>query len=79
MKGSVATRTKQAKRRALDCCHRCGGLMVSEFALETRGLEWHCVTCGDRVDQVILARRQQQDARQETEPACAGSGHSRLN
>jgi hypothetical protein len=79
MKGSVATKTKQTKQRALDCCHRCGGLMVSEFALETRGLEWHCVTCGDRVDQVILARRQQQEARQETEPAFAGSGHARLN
>lgn len=79
MKGSVATKTKQAKQRALDCCHRCGGLMVSEFALETRGVEWHCVTCGDRVDQVILARRQQQEAQQEGEAVYAGAGHARLN
>ncbi|MCE9536951.1 MAG: hypothetical protein K8R65_11160 [Nitrospirae bacterium] len=79
MKGSVATQTKQAKQRALDCCHRCGGLMVSEHALETGTVEWHCVMCGDRVDRVILARRQQQDAQQETDPACAGSGHARLN
>ena len=79
MKGSVATKTKQAKQRALDCCHRCGGLMVSEFALETRGVEWHCVTCGDRVDQVILARRQRQEGRPEAEEVFAGSGHARLN
>jgi hypothetical protein len=79
MKGSVATQTKQAKQRALDCCHRCGGLTVPELSPDTGMVERHCVICGDRVDQVILARRQQQDARQETEPAFAGSGYSRLN
>ncbi len=79
MKGAATIQTKEAKKRARDCCHRCGGFMVSEFVLETRGVEWHCVTCGDRVDQVILAHRQQQEARQETEPAFASSGHARLN
>lgn len=79
MKGSVSTRTKQAKKRALDCCHRCGGLMVSELAFETGAVEWHCVMCGERVDQVILAHRQHQDARQEAEVVFAGSGHAHLN
>lgn len=65
MKGLVTTRTKQAQKRALDCCPRCGGFMVPEFALETRGVEWHCVTCGERVDQVILVHRQYQQSRKK--------------
>ena len=78
MKGTVATQHIQAKKRALDCCHRCGGLMVSELSTDTGTAEWHCVTCGERVDQVILAHRQHQEARQE-EQVFAGSGRSRLN
>jgi hypothetical protein len=79
MKGKVTTRTNQGKTRSLDCCHRCGGLVVSELALETGAMEWHCVTCGDRVDQVILAHRQHQEARQEGAAVYAGAGHARLN
>jgi hypothetical protein len=79
MKGTVTTSMNQAKKLALDCCHRCGGLMVSELSADTRTVEWHCVTCGERVDQVILAHRQHQEARQESEKAFAGSGHARLN
>ena len=33
MKGTVTTKTNQGKEPALDCCHRCDGLMVSEFSL----------------------------------------------
>ena len=79
MKGTATIKTKEAKKRALDCCHRCGGLMVSELSTDTGTVEWHCVTCGERVDQVILAHRQHQEPRQEAEQAFAGSGHSRLN
>jgi len=79
MKGIVTAKTNQDKVPALDGCHRCGGLMVSEFSEDTRTREWHCVTCGDRVDQVILAHRQRREGRQETEQAFAGSGRSRLN
>jgi hypothetical protein len=79
MKGTVTIQTNQGKKRALDCCHRCGGLMVSELSTDTGTVEWHCVTCGERVDQVILAHRQHHEARQEAEQVFAGSGHARLN
>ncbi|MEY4704697.1 MAG: hypothetical protein RL042_893 [Nitrospirota bacterium] len=79
MKGTVTTKTSQGKKSALDCCHRCGGLMVSELSTDTRTVEWHCVTCGERVDQVILAHRQRQDAWQSAEQTFAGSGRARLN
>lgn len=77
MKGTVTTKTNQGKKPALDCCHRCGGLMVSEFSADTGTVEWHCVTCGERVDQVIMAHRQRREGQQETEKAFAGSGHAR--
>lgn len=79
MKGTGPATTYQARKRALDCCHRCGGLMVSELSTDTRTVEWHCVTCGDRVDPVILAHRQHREARREAEPVCAGSSRSRWN
>jgi hypothetical protein len=79
MKGSVTTKTNQSKKTALDCCHRCGGLMMSELSTDTGTVEGHCVTCGERVDQVIMSHRQHQEARQEAEQVFAGSDHSRLN
>ncbi|MBI3808367.1 MAG: hypothetical protein HY281_12795 [Nitrospirae bacterium] len=79
MKGTVTAKANQGKTLALDGCHRCGGFMVSEFSADTGTREWHCVTCGERVDQVILAHRQHRGARQEAEQAFAGSGRSRLN
>jgi tRNA(Ile2) C34 agmatinyltransferase TiaS len=79
MKGTMTARTNQGKRSALDCCHRCGGLMVSEFSYDTGTAEWHCVTCGDRVDQVILSHRQHQEVRKEAEQVFTGSGRSGLN
>jgi hypothetical protein len=79
MKGGATIKTKQAKKQALDCCHRCGGLMASEFSADTGMVEWHCVMCGDRVDQVILAHRFRHELRQEAKPLFARLGHSRLN
>ena len=79
MKGTATTKTNQARKRALDCCHRCGGLMVAELSTDTGTVEWHCVTCGDRVDQVILAHRQHQEVRQGVEQVFASSSRSRLN
>jgi hypothetical protein len=53
--------------------------MVAELSAETGTMEWHCVTCGERVDQVILVHRQRQEARHEAEQSFPGLGHSRLN
>jgi hypothetical protein len=53
--------------------------MVPELSADTGRVEWHCVTCGDRVDQVILAHRQHQGSKQGSEETFAGSGHARLN
>jgi hypothetical protein len=52
---------------SLDRCHRCGGLRVpeSDSALGTE--EWRCVSCGDRVDPVILAHRQGHEAPSDTQ------------
>ena len=79
MKKTLATKTNQRWQRALDCCHRCSGLMVPELSTDTGTVEWHCVICGDRVDQVILAHRQHQGSRQESEEVFDGSGRARLN
>ena len=79
MKGTVTKKANQGEKRSLDCCHRCGGLMASELSLETGVVEWHCVMCGNRVDQVILAHRLRHEPQQEQKQLFAGSGHSRLN
>jgi tRNA(Ile2) C34 agmatinyltransferase TiaS len=60
-------------------CHRCGGLMVEERIFEIGSIDWRCVSCGDRVDQVILANRQRREAQQEGEEVFSGSGRARLN
>lgn len=39
-------------------CHRCGGLMVQEKVIELHVFEWRCVSCGERIDPVILAHRE---------------------
>lgn len=63
----------------VDCCHRCGGLMVPEQVHELGAFDWHCVSCGERIDPVILAHRQKNFARAEAEKLFAGPGKSRLN
>jgi hypothetical protein len=46
------------KQRRADRCHRCGGLMVPEKVFEIGSFDWHCVSCGERIDPVILIHRQ---------------------
>jgi len=40
-------------------CGRCGGLMVREYVAELTGECWKCVVCGERVDLLILAHREE--------------------
>ena len=68
-----------ARRLRVDCCHRCGGLMVPEQVHELGAYEWRCIGCGERIDPVILEHRQQEFARIETERGSAGRGKSRLS
>ncbi len=76
-KSCVAEKQGQADR-----CHRCGGLMVREKVFELGSFDWRCVSCGERIDPVILAHRQvhrtKDPVRQEAEKLFAGHG-KRLN
>jgi hypothetical protein len=53
--------------------------MVPEQVHELGAFDWHCVSCGERIDPVILAHRQKNFARAEAEKLFAGPGKSRLN
>jgi hypothetical protein len=41
--------------------------MVAEQVLEIASFDWRCVSCGERIDPVILAHRKQDPARVNTE------------
>ena len=56
-------RTQKSKGNG-ENCRRCGGLMVEEFIRVTGSVEWHCIMCGERVDEVILAHRREREARE---------------
>lgn len=56
-----------------DRCHRCGGLMVPERVFELGSHDWRCVSCGERIDPVILSHRQKNLARAEAEKLFAGA------
>lgn len=45
-------------------CERCGGKMVFEkfYGVNDAFSGWHCVICGDIVDEVILLHRLSRDA-----------------
>lgn len=60
-------------------CHRCGGLMVEERVFEIGLIDWRCISCGERIDPVILAHRRKDLARAEAERLFAGKGNVRLN
>ena len=62
-----------------DCCHRCGGLMVPEPLFEVGSVNWRCVSCGERIDPVILAHRKKNIAREEAEQLFRSHRESRLN
>ena len=62
-----------------DRCHRCGGLMVPEQVFEIRSIDWRCISCGERIDPVILAHRKKDFVPVEAEKLFAGKGKARLN
>ncbi len=71
------------KQRQADCCHRCGGLMVPEKVFEIGSFDWHCVSCGERIDPVILIHRQvhppEDLAHEEARKPSVAPGKRRLN
>jgi hypothetical protein len=64
--------------RVLDRCHRCGGLMVQEPVFEIGSIDWRCVSCGERIDPVILAHRHKNVARTEADKLFVGHAKPRL-
>lgn len=62
------------KPARVECCHRCGGLMVPEQVHELASFEWRCVSCGERIDPVILAHRQQNLSHNAAGNLFAGQG-----
>ncbi|MDK2744489.1 MAG: hypothetical protein H8K03_12745 [Nitrospira sp.] len=62
-----------------DHCYRCGGLMVPEKVFEIGSFDWHCVSCGERVDPVILAHRRRDLGSGEADKLFAGKGKACLN
>jgi hypothetical protein len=73
------SRVLVGKGATVDRCHRCGGLMVPEKVIELSSFDWRCVSCGERIDAVILAHRQEVIARAEAGTLFAGYGKSSLN
>ena len=80
---SVVATNKAEKRVNIHRCHRCGGLMTQEKVFEIGSFDWRCVSCGERIDPVILAHRQAQGpndlAREEAEGRLVEKGKARLN
>jgi RNase P subunit RPR2 len=80
---SVSKSIVAQKQRKADYCHRCGGLMVPEQVFEIRSIDWHCVSCGERIDPVILAHRQvhrpEESACEDAKKLSADHGKRRLN
>ena len=60
-------------------CHRCGGLMVSEPVHELASYDLRCVSCGERIDPVILAHRRQSGGRFESMTIGTGQGQLSLS
>ncbi len=71
--------TTQQKTSLSDVCHRCGGLMVPEPTGDPLTTGWRCVSCGERIDPVILAHRAQQGAHEEAQQLFAHPGSPKLN
>jgi hypothetical protein len=73
------TKVEAAKNTLTAQCHRCGGLMVKERVFEIGSINWRCVSCGERIDPVILTHRQKGLARVEGEGFFVRKGKGRLN
>jgi tRNA(Ile2) C34 agmatinyltransferase TiaS len=72
------------EQRQVDRCHRCGGLMVQEKVFELGSFDWRCVSCGERIDRVILAHRETHRSskglgREEAGKLLVGHGEAHLN
>ncbi len=71
------------EQKQIDRCHRCGGMMVREKVFELGLFDWRCVSCGDRVDPVIIAHREAHRSkslvREEAEKLLVGHSKSHLN
>lgn len=74
-----AKETVTQQRAGAERCHRCGGLMVPEKVFELGAFDWRCVSCGERIDPVILSHRQKDLARPEAEKFFIGHGKPRLS
>jgi len=57
--------------------------MVQEKVFDLGSFDWRCVSCGERIDPVILAHREARQskslAQEEARALYAGHGRSRLN
>ena len=53
--------------------------MVPEPTDDPLTTEWRCVSCGERIDPVILAHREENLARKEAEKLFARDGCEKLN
>ncbi len=73
------TKVEAAKNSQTSQCHRCGGLMVEERVFEIGSINWRCVSCGERIDPVILTHRQKSLPRVEAERLFTHKGNTRLN
>ncbi len=67
------------KKVRSDQCHRCGGLMVPEKVFEIGSIDWHCISCGERIDPVILAYRKKDFAGVEVEKVSTRNGNACWN
>ena len=76
---TVSKKSVTQQQGHADCCHRCGGLMVSEPLFEAGSVNWRCVSCGERIDPVILAHRKKNTAREEAEKLFGSPRGPRLN
>jgi len=53
--------------------------MVAERVFEIGLVDWHCLSCGERIDPVILEHRRKDLARAKAEKLVVGHGKSRLS
>jgi len=72
------SKARVGKSVGVDCCHRCGGLMVPEQVHELGSFDWRCIGCGERIDPVILAHRRQDFVRPEGEKVGLSQGQRSL-
>ena len=70
---------RNAKDARTNRCHRCGGLMLEDRGCQIGLIEWRCVSCGERIDPVILAHRHEVFTRIEADAPLGGKAKTYLN